>query len=207
MQCRILIRPLRFSLWSLKTSKKYGLYQDDCQEWPRKPRLKKTWSNFKTHSARAFKEKRRSSRTSKTKGYATNEQYAQSNAALFTKIHQDHTMALENIATATQSDKTLVVLLTKKIAELTTQVTTLNAKLVTAQSENAHLNIPGHHFANTGAPANHEHRSVNVGAPSDQNTLRDRNVYSRSRQKFDPNRYCSYHGFKVKETHTSAAFR
>ena len=34
---------------------KYGLYQDDCQEWSRKPRLKKTWSKFKAHFARAFK--------------------------------------------------------------------------------------------------------------------------------------------------------
>ena len=31
--------------------KKYGLYQDNCQEWSRKPRLKKTWINFKDHFA------------------------------------------------------------------------------------------------------------------------------------------------------------
>ena len=34
---------------------KCGLYQDDCQEWSRKPRLDETWSNFKDHFARVFK--------------------------------------------------------------------------------------------------------------------------------------------------------
>ena len=33
---------------------KCGLYQDDCQEWSRKPMIDKTWSNFKAHFARAF---------------------------------------------------------------------------------------------------------------------------------------------------------
>ena len=35
--------------------KKCGLYQDDCREWSRNPRLDKTWSNFKAHFERAFK--------------------------------------------------------------------------------------------------------------------------------------------------------
>ena len=113
-------------------------------------------------------------------------------------------MALVNIATATQSERTSVVLLKKTITELSTQVTTLTAKLETVQSEIDHLKISGHRSANTGAPDNHGHRSANVGAPSDQNPLRERDIYSRSIQKFDPNGYCSSHGFKVKENHTSA---
>ena len=35
---------------------KCGLYQDNFREWSRKIRLDKTWSNFKDHFARAFKE-------------------------------------------------------------------------------------------------------------------------------------------------------
>ena len=93
--------------------KKCGLYQDDFWEWSQKPRLKKTWSNFKAHFARAFKETQRSSRTSNTEGYAANVQASQANAALFTKIQKDHTLALANIATATQSNITLVALLAK----------------------------------------------------------------------------------------------
>ena len=74
----------------------------------------KTWSNFKAQLARAFKEKRRSSRTLKTKGYAANVKSAQVNEALFTEIKQDHTMVLANIATTTKANRTLVALLTKK---------------------------------------------------------------------------------------------
>ena len=65
---------------------KCGLYQDDCQKWSQKPRLEKTWSNFKDHFSRFFKEIQRSSRTSKTKVYVENIQAAQANEALFTKI-------------------------------------------------------------------------------------------------------------------------
>ena len=119
--------------------KKYGLYQDDCREWSRKPRLNKTWSKFKAHFARAFKETRRSSRTSETEGYAANLQSAQANTMLFAKMKQDYTLALANLATATQADRTSVALLTKTILELSTQVATLTAKLTTAHSKNAYL--------------------------------------------------------------------
>ena len=66
-------------------------------------------------------------------------------------------MALENIATATQADRILVALLTKIITELSTQVTTLTAKLATTQKGNDQLKIYGHRSANAGAPANHGH--------------------------------------------------
>ena len=75
----------------------------------------------------------------KTKGYAENLQYAKENAALFTKIQQDHTLALANIATATKYDITSVALLTNTISELSSQVATLTAKLETSQSENDRL--------------------------------------------------------------------
>ena len=38
---------------------KCRLYQYDWREWSRKPRLEKTWSNFKAHFVRAFKETQR----------------------------------------------------------------------------------------------------------------------------------------------------
>ena len=117
-------------------------------------------------------------------------QSAQANAALFTEVLQDHTMALANLATATQANKTSVALLTKIIAELTTQVTSLTAKKLTTQSENARFKKSIHRMANTGASAKL--------TPTCEQT-----IYAKSRQKFDPNRYCSSHGFKVEETHTS----
>ena len=104
-----------------------------------KPRIDKTWSNFKAHFTRDLKETRRSSRNSKTKGYAANVHAAQSNAALFTNMQQGHTLGLANIATATQANRTLVALLTKTISELLIQVAHLTAKIATAQAENARL--------------------------------------------------------------------
>ena len=122
---------------------KCGLYQDDCRDWSRKPRSEKTSVKFKTHFAQAFKETRRSSKTSRTEGYVAHVQAAQANAELFTKIQQDHTQALANLATATQADRSSVVFLTKTISELSSQVVLLTAKLATAQAENARMNKSG----------------------------------------------------------------
>ena len=62
---------------------------------------------------------------------------AKTNTELFTEMQQDHTLALANIATATQADRTSVALLTKTISELSGQVALLTAELATAQAENA----------------------------------------------------------------------
>ena len=51
-------------------------------------------------------------------------------------MQQDHTLALANIATATQADRTSVALLTKMILELSIQVAHLTAKIATSQAEN-----------------------------------------------------------------------
>ena len=66
-------------------------------------------------------------------------QYTQANAARLTEMQQEHTLALENLATTTQANITSVALLTKTISELSSQVATLTAKLATAHSENARL--------------------------------------------------------------------
>ena len=118
---------------------KCRLYQEDCREWSRKPSLDKIWSIFKAHFSQAFKENQRSPRTSNTEGYAANVHATQTNAALFNKIQQDHTLALTNLSTATQADRTLVVLLTKMISEISSQVATLTEKLATAEYKNAKL--------------------------------------------------------------------
>ena len=125
-------------------------------------------------------------------------QAIQANAALFTKIHQDHTLVLANLATATQSNKNLVALLTKTISELSIQVATLTAKIATSQSKNARLNKLGHRSA----LAKHGHRASINPTPSNQNSIQDRNVHSRSGHKLDPNGYCSSHGYKLEESHT-----
>ena len=64
---------------------------------------------------------------------------AQTNAELFTKMQQDHTLALANIATATQADRTSVALLTKTISDISGQAVLLAAKLSTAQDKNERM--------------------------------------------------------------------
>ena len=95
-------------------------------------------------------------------------------------------MALANLTTETQADRTSFAMLTKTIAELSTQVTTLTAKLATAKAENACLKRSRNFSANAGDPDNQVYRSVTVGPPSDQNLLRNRNIYSRSGKSLTP---------------------
>ena len=68
---------------------------------------------------------------------------AQANAELFTEMQQDHTLELANLATATQSDRTSVALLTKTISEMSGQVTVLTAKLATVQAKNVRMKKSG----------------------------------------------------------------
>ena len=72
----------------------------------------------------------------RTKGYVAHVHAAQANAELLTDMQQDHTLELANLATAKQSDRTLVALLTKTVSELSGQVALLTAKFSTKQAEN-----------------------------------------------------------------------
>ena len=118
-------------------------------------------------------------------------------------MQQDCTQALANLATATQADRTSVALLTKKILELFSQVALLTTKLATVQAENARMNKYGQQSTTAGRG----HRGSRNTTPSETNTPKNRNLYSRSRQQFDPNGYCSSHGNKVEESHNSDTCR
>ena len=97
-------KPAHIVSMAFANIEKCGLYQDDFREWLLKSKLDKTWRSFKARFTRTFKEKRRSYRTSKIEGYVANVQSSKSNTALFTDIQQEHTMAMANLATATQAD-------------------------------------------------------------------------------------------------------
>ena len=182
---------------------KCGLYQEDCREWSRKTQSDKTWGNFKAHFAQAFKETRRFTRTLKTEGYAAHVHAAQANEEIFTKMQHDHTLALDNIVAATQADRTLVALPTNTILGISGQVALLTAKLATAQANNTWKKKSGKKSTTAG----HGHWASSNSTPSNPNSSQDQNLYSRSGQRFDPNGYCSSHGYKVEESHTSATCR
>ena len=95
-----------------------------------------------------------------------------SQCGTFTEMQQDHTLALTNIATATQDDRTLVTLLTDTISELSRQVAHLTAKLATAQAENAQIKKSGHRPT----MAQHGHRASSNSTPSDPTSIQGRNL-------------------------------
>ena len=188
--------PAQILSMAFNNVRKSGLYTEDCREWDRKPTNTKNWATFKIHFARAFKEVRKSSETSQTGGYAANVSEAHRNAEMFAEMQQDHSTALANLATATQSDREAVNLLTKTISDLTSQIATLTKNL-----DSANTTI----IALQGGTSHRNHRSGNRrgGGGGDTNKS-DRNIWSRSGRKFDTNGYCHSHGFKVEEGHNSS---
>ena len=127
---------------------------------------------------------------------------AQANAEIFNDMQQDHTLALVNLATATQADMTSHALLAKMISEPSGQVALLTAKIATAQAKYSRMKISGQKPTTAG----HGHRAARNTTPSDPNPSQDRNLHSRSGQRFDPNGYCSSHRYKLEESHTSATY-
>ena len=86
----------------------------DCREWNRTDKAQKTWVNFKVHFLRALRENRDQSRQAQHAGYRNSNTQNSANAAMLTEMRQDHSHALENLATATQSDRTTVANMSKK---------------------------------------------------------------------------------------------
>ena len=80
-------------------------------------------------------------------------------------------MALANLVTATQADRTLVALLTKTISELSNAL--LTAKLVTAQAENARMKKSGQQSTTAG----HGYRASRNKTLSEPNPSQDCNLY------------------------------
>ena len=99
-------------------------------------------------------------------------------------MQKNHTIVLENLATATHADIILVVLLTKTISEISTKVSTLTAKLAMAQSEHACLKISGHRSA----PADHGHCLSIVQAPSEKKSAPWPQCLFKERAKIRPQR-------------------
>ena len=177
--------PAQIVSMAYKNIDKFGLYQDDFRKCSRKTQSDKTWGNFKAHFAWAFKETQRPSRILKTKGYVAHVHAAQANEELFTNTKQDRTLALANLATATQADRISVALLTKTISELSGQVALTTAKLSTAQDKNARMKKWGQQSTTAG----HGHRASRNLTLLDPNQSQYQNLYSRSGQRFDPNGY------------------
>ena len=159
----------------------------DCCEWNRTDKDQKTWANFKVHFSQAFRENRDQSRQDQHAGYVQSNTQDSANAAMFAEMTQDHSHALVNLATETQSDCDTVANTSKTIADLTLQLGQANTKLAEAQSSIATLTSK---LAKTGAKSNRSSTSPATSTSS-----------SRYNDIFVKYGYCWSHGVKV--THNS----
>jgi hypothetical protein len=107
-----------------------GMFLDDCKIWKRQAAAYKTWDQFKTDFSLSHREFRDARGT--TAG-ATD--YRANNAS----YQQDTIDALANLATATSHDRQAVSTLSATNSALTKELTSVNAKLVTALLENTRL--------------------------------------------------------------------
>jgi hypothetical protein len=107
-----------------------GMFIQDCKIWKRRNTVYKTWDQFKTDFAISHREFRDSRET--TAG-ATN--YKANNAI----YQQDTIKAIANLATATSHDRQAVSTLTFTNSALTTELSSVNAKLIAALLENTRL--------------------------------------------------------------------
>ena len=150
-----------------------------------------TWVNFKLHFLRAFRENRDQSRQAQHAGYGHSNTQNSANAAMLAEMTQDHSHALENLATATQSDCTTVANMSKTISDLTLKLGQTNMKLAEAQAPIATLTSK---IAKTGTKPNRYTTSPTRSTPS-----------SRYNDRLLKDGYCRSHGYKV--THNSSNYK
>ena len=158
----------------------------DCREWIRTDNAQKTWVNFKVKFSRAFRENWDQSRQAQHASYGHSNTQNSANAAMLAEMTQDHIHALANLATATQSNRTTVVNMSKTISDLTLQLGQANAKLEEAQSSIAKLTSK---LAKTGTRPNRP--TTSPTGPIDM-ILMERDGY------------CWRYGFKCKKGHNSS---
>ena len=157
-----------------------------CCECNRIDNELKTWVNFKEHFSRAFREKWYQSRQMQHIGYGNSNTQNSAKAAMLAEMTQDHSHVLENLATATQSDRTTVANMSKMISDLTLQLGQTNAFLTEAQSSIATLTSK---LTQTGNRPNLP--TKNPTGPVDL-TLTEKEGY------------CWRHGLKLKKGHNSS---
>jgi len=131
-----------------------------------------------------------STRTNQAGGYVANVGQANNNAEIFRKMQQDHTEALANLATAARSDREAVTLLSKKISELTSQVTTLTKYLTNANKTITSLKRNGNRGGGGGGGGGDGGGGNNNNNDNNNVDTGDRNVWSRTGRKFNTNGYC-----------------
>ena len=99
----------------------------------------KNMDKLESNFFRAFREHQDQYKQAQIIEYGQTKTQNLANAAMFAEMTQDHSHALANLPTATQSDRTTVANMSQIITELTLKLGQENAKLAEAQSSIATL--------------------------------------------------------------------
>ena len=121
---------------SLLCLAKTGVFNDDLKEWNCFPLLERTWPKFRVHFSKAHRKWR--ANLLLTAG----QHFPRENAvdAMSVQNHQAETVdALANLATATATDRATVATLTDTIAQLSSELASAQAKLISLLLNNQRL--------------------------------------------------------------------
>ena len=112
------------------------MFNGDLKEWNRLPFLDLNWSKFRVHFAKAHREWRANLRLT------AGQHFPRANAVDSTSLttHQADTVdALTNLATATAADRATVTTLTDTISQLSSELASAQAKLISSLLDNQQL--------------------------------------------------------------------
>ena len=115
---------------------KIGVINNDLKEWNRFSLLDRTWPKFRVHFDKAHREFRANLR--RTAG----QHFPKANSVDATSVqnHQAETVeSLTNLATATAADRATVDTLTDRIAQLSSELASAQAKLISSLLHNQRL--------------------------------------------------------------------
>ena len=113
------------------------MFNDDLKEWNRLPLLNRNWSTFRVHFAKAHREWKANLRL--TAGQHFPIANAVDTSISMTTYQADTIDAFANIATATSADRATVATLTDAIAQLSSELASAQAKLISSLLDNRRL--------------------------------------------------------------------
>ena len=127
---------------------KTGVFHDDVKDWNRTPSLDQTWPNFQVHFAKAHREWKANLKLT------TGTHFPRANAVIppaLPAATNETVEALANLATATAADRATVATLTDTIAQLSSELASAQAKLISSLLDNQKLLS---RLSNKGGPRN-----------------------------------------------------
>ena len=114
-----------------------GVFNDNLKEWNCLPLLDRTWPKFRVHFAKAHREWKANLRL--TAGQNFPRANAVNTSPSMINHQADTVDALANLATATAADRATVATLTDTIAQISSELASAQAKLISSLLDNQRL--------------------------------------------------------------------